>query len=102
MIRKSEKGIRKSLYFRPDFPYIGPIIPRFLLDNPGTQKKGSGYKGMRYDSPHFLVQERLWRVRAATAAKAIRISFVQQPRREAEFLVERTGTLQARDDDGGT
>ena len=49
-----KKKIRKSLYFRPDFPYIGPVIPPFLLDNPGTQKNAGGIKVCGMIVPTFI------------------------------------------------
>jgi len=58
-----KKKIRKSLDFRPDFPFLGPIVPLNLRDNPGTQKKGRGYKGMwySYNHPHFHSEVKSWK-----------------------------------------
>ena len=65
---------RKSIFqvpdFRPDFPFPGTIVPHNLRDNPGTQKKEQGYKGMWYNSPHSHNQGRNWRALSKTKAKS--------------------------------
>ena len=37
---------------RPDFPSYRDNYTQTLRDNPGAQKKGFGYNGIRYNCPH--------------------------------------------------
>ena len=49
-----KKKIRKSPDVRPDFPFLGKIVPPNLRDNPAPKKKGGGTKvGTWYNFPHF-------------------------------------------------